>query len=820
MAEDRLNKAIKGLKNEYADPKEVAAAGMRVRETLGDSEAPLCAEFRSEFQGYLDGGLAPNRRLLMEDHLSRCAGCRARLAGMKGERKPIPMRPRRMASWTKWTSWAAAAAVVLAMLYLGRGRIDDLLAPGGPRATVASVAGGLYLVPEGVLKPGSAIAENAVVRSGAGARAVLRLADGSLVDVNEGTELSVHAAWSGQTIRLQRGDIIVRAAKQRRGHLRVQTRDSLASVRGTIFAVSAGLNGSVVSVVEGSVEVAQTGNNVMLRPGEQAASNPALTGSVESAVAWSPDAETYLGIMASLGKVQRGLAALPSPMLRTQSALLEYIPASTIMYGALPNLSQTVDQAMFLADQQSAENPAFNQWWNSGPGDELRRLVGRIQTVTPLLGDEIVYGMCAGDAKPVHMRPMLLAEVRAGRRAELKEELDALNVQLGRSLHYSLTDAILAVSDSDPNLEWLIGHMGQGGSALFAQEIAARYRAGAAWLFGVDMDSILTLTGGDKNEFVGAQQLKHLFLTQRGSQATEENEMSVSFKGPRTGLSSFLASAGSGGAAEYISRDAVAAVYVATREPEQLFNEMISLLSRSPSSSRILSDPKGVLVLAHDFAASFGTESAMSLEGVSVNGPVWSMAALVHQPSTLDRFVRRLVDSVNAEFREARIERQMTVSQEIVDGRTWNTIELSPASITWTYDQGYLVAGSDRGAVSRALATRNGGLPLVWSSEFQGQLTPSAGLHPSGFVWLNTRGAFQGIASLAPNPALRQLAEQKDPVLVLFSGTTEQIKAVSRTRVTGLITNLVLAQGMGSSGRGAMQPMQQRRQEVHTKQTE
>ena len=96
-------------------------------------------------------------------------------------------------------------------------------------------------------------------------------------------------------IHLQRGDVIVQAAKQRRGHLRVLTRDSIASVKGTVFAVSAGLGGSVVSVVEGSVAVNQPGTEVLLSPGEQAASNPALASSVEEAVSWSPEAEAYLG---------------------------------------------------------------------------------------------------------------------------------------------------------------------------------------------------------------------------------------------------------------------------------------------------------------------------------------------------------------------------------------------------------------------------------------------------------------------------------------------------------------------------------------------
>jgi len=52
-----------------------------------------------------------------------------------------------------------------------------------------------------------------------------------------------------------------------------------------------------------------------------------------------------------------------------------------------------------------------------------------------------------------------------------------------------------------------------------------------------------------------------------------------------------------------------------------------------------------------------------------------------------------------------------------------------------------MVAASDRGSAERAIATRNGGSPLVWSPAFLAQLPSSAGMHPSAFAWLNTNGA-------------------------------------------------------------------------------
>ena len=271
---------------------------------------------------YLGKELGASRRLLVEDHLSRCPSCRTRIAEMKGERTVIAMPVRSSSRWVRRGMLAAAAALLIAVVYVGRDTIDAMMAPGGPRATVVSAEGGLYRLTalsaearsakaEGALEAGAAIGERESVRTGPGAHAVLRLADGSTVDVNERTELFVTAAWSGQAIHLQRGDIIVKAAKQRRGSLRVLTRDSIASVKGTIFAVSAGVGGSVVSVVEGSVAVNQPGKELVLSPGDQAASIPALASSVAQAVSWSPDSQYYLELLASLVKIERELASSP-----------------------------------------------------------------------------------------------------------------------------------------------------------------------------------------------------------------------------------------------------------------------------------------------------------------------------------------------------------------------------------------------------------------------------------------------------------------------------------------------------------------------------
>ena len=102
----------------------------------------------------------------------------------------------------------------------------------------------------------------------------------------------------------------------------------------------------------------------------------------------------------------------------------------------------------------------------------------------------------------------------------------------------------------------------------------------------------------------------------------------------------------------------------------------------------------------------------------------------------------------------------------------------------------------------RAIATRNGGSQLVWSPEFIGQLPSSAGLYPSAFAWLNPKGALGVLAGLTPSPALREIAAGRDPILVMFDGTPEQIHASSRTRVSGLIMDVMLLQSLSGATMG------------------
>jgi hypothetical protein len=786
------------MRDEDVHPATLEGARARVWQKVKNAGTTTCTELSEDFPAYLANDLGAGRRVLIEDHLSRCPACRTSMSELRGERRVLAMPLRPSTRWMRYGTTAAAAALVVSILYLGRGTIDAWMAPGGPRATVVSATGGLYRLSGGPLGAGDTIGEREPVRTGAGGHAVLRLADGSTVDVNERTELFVAAAWSGRSIHLRRGDVVVQAATQRRGSLRVLTRDAIASVKGTVFAVSAGMGGSVVSVVEGSVAVQQPGRELVLRPGQQAASNPALATSVAEAVSWSPEADEYLQLLASFAKIERELAAVPGD-LRTSSDLLSYLPPAALVYGAVPNIGGKIGLARALADQQATENAVFRAWWNSETGLELRQIVDRLETVSSLLGDEVVFSV--GSAGAGDEVPMVLARVLPDRRAQLASALDGLFAEAGESTRpYSVSEDLMVISDSPSHLAWAIGHLGGGANTPFAAAIADRYRRGAGWLIGLDAGPLVAMAAEDDAppiEFAGMVGLRYVFLEQRAPAGVEENEVTLIFQDERTGMGSWLANSGSGGAAEYLPADSLVAGYVSMREPEQLFQELTGLMSRQePSFDREMAEVEERLGegFIAGITAAMGAEAAFALSGFSVNGPTWVMTALVNNPSAIDGSVRTLIDAFNAELGPEEQNQRIVLGQENAGGRTWNIVKAGtvPFGVTWTYDLGYVVAASDRATAERAIATRHGGSPLIWSAEFQGQLPASAGIHPSAFAWLNTKGALGILSALAPSPAMTELLAGRDPVLVVFDGTPEQIHAASRTRLSGVVMDMML----------------------------
>jgi uncharacterized protein (TIGR03435 family) len=137
-------------------------------------------------------------------------------------------------------------------------------------------------------------AENAFGSAGG----VLTLRDESRVEIRSLSEVLLERADDGVRIRLGKGTIIVNAAKQRNGHLYVQTKDMTVSVVGTVFVVNAEEAGSRVAVLEGEVQVQQGPTEKQLRSGEQVSTSLSMElPTVKDEVSWSRHAVEHLALL-------------------------------------------------------------------------------------------------------------------------------------------------------------------------------------------------------------------------------------------------------------------------------------------------------------------------------------------------------------------------------------------------------------------------------------------------------------------------------------------------------------------------------------------
>ena len=254
------------------------------------------------------------------------------------------------------------------------------------------------------------------IRTAKGSTAVVRLLDGSLVEMGERSDLSVSRAWKGTTIHLDGGQVIVQAAKQRSGRLYVATDDGLVSVKGTIFSVNHGTKGSRVAVIEGVVRVDFGENTADLRAGDEATSSASVSKvPIQNEIAWSRNSAKYLALLGDFAVLQKQFAAIPGPGLRYSSDLLPYVPDHTVVYAAIPNLANTLGEASRLFQDRLQQSPALRNWWKQqqkGNGPKLEDVLNQVKTFSSYLGDEIVFAVAKDGT--TYTAPVVLAKVQQG----------------------------------------------------------------------------------------------------------------------------------------------------------------------------------------------------------------------------------------------------------------------------------------------------------------------------------------------------------------------------------------------------------------------
>ncbi|MEJ2189754.1 MAG: FecR family protein, partial [Acidobacteriota bacterium] len=377
--EELVERVAGEIREQRLDDDTVHQAVDRVWKRLENQEAgrrPLasCEDFQAAIPALVAGTLPEARALLVADHTRECVPCRRALIEARGQTSGTagPARKNLGASRRRNRILLRVAAALLAITggVIGVRVVGNLMANRELRASVQAVDGSLQFVAQNEVREldtGSFVLAHQVVRTKKDSGAFLRLGDGSVIEMDERSELALKASQRGTTIDLRRGNIIVHAADQHGGRLFVGTNDCTVAVKGTIFAVDHGLKGSRVSVIEGEVEVVQGSRSSVLQPGDQLSTDARLRPvPLEDEFSWSRDAENHRELVRALRGLRRAVAgAIDTAPPRSSTRLLDMAPGDTLIYAAIPNLTADLDAARAALAEHLAASNALSEWWQA-----------------------------------------------------------------------------------------------------------------------------------------------------------------------------------------------------------------------------------------------------------------------------------------------------------------------------------------------------------------------------------------------------------------------------------------------------------------------
>ncbi|HEX6728993.1 MAG TPA: FecR domain-containing protein, partial [Pyrinomonadaceae bacterium] len=431
-----LDKVIEQIRNEQVDSTSASAAADRVWarvsavasagghqiQTPAADRIENCRDFQSLIPAYLSHSLSEARSLLLVDHTHECIPCRKAMNEARKQRHGIreaQVKSKRYTIRPVVLRWGIAAALVIGLGLLALPFIQRYTPFGtGLEATVQAAEGQVYQIADtqtASLGAGTKLQAGERVRTAKDAHAVVSLGDGSTIEMKDRSELYLTKNRQGTTIHLNRGSIVVEAAKQRGEQLFVETGGSLVSVTGTIFSVNNGTKGSRFSVIEGEVKLNHAGADRILRPGQQATTTPAIEViPVKQEVAWSRNSTKYAEMLSGLVELRKDLNDVAQPGLRNSTHLLDLMPESTVVYAALPNLTNTLAESQQIIHERIAQNAALREWWEKEHSGHRQNMDAAIETIRQFgdyLGNEIAVSVSM-DEKGEPVAPLVLAELK------------------------------------------------------------------------------------------------------------------------------------------------------------------------------------------------------------------------------------------------------------------------------------------------------------------------------------------------------------------------------------------------------------------------
>jgi hypothetical protein len=841
-----LDQAIAAVRADQADAQAehtaVTNAWQRISQAVGveATVAPLnriegCADVLRLLPDFEAHRLAPARAMLVADHLRECASCRVHAKLDKTGDSILPWRADSVLRPHRWSfgQYALAASLVIAAVFgIAIGR-SGLLAPSGYRASLESIQGTLYRVDasgEHRATAGDQFVEGETVRTASGSHAMLRLRDGSLVEMNGRSELFVKVGWRNTTLHLDRGVVIVQAAKRPNGHLYVQTADARVAVTGTIFSVNSGIKGSRVSVIEGTVNVAQAGGNAVLHAGDQVTTNATMGAvPVRDEIAWSQNLDKYLALLAEFSKLQKNIEGIKLPDLRYESRLLQFVPNSSVVYAGIPNYGEALAQANQLFQQQLSQSQILRDWWQQqGPGRadggaDFNRAIATVHSLSQYLGREIVFSATGGSHQGTilvmaqivspGLREFLTSQMQQNKAPQdlhllSPEDLVSATQSGGHGLYVLIAPEFVAASPNlgtlaDINNRWSQSSNGTGFAETdFGKRINSEYSAGAGLLLAVNLEQIESYHAGTEAarheamlESTGFANVKYLIAQRKDYEGKASNTAELSFNGTRAGIASWLGAPAPIGALDFITPNAAAVGAFVSKSPALMLDDILAIVARGNTDA---GDPMAKaqaelnIDVRNDLAASLGGEGALALDGPLLPTPSWKLIVEVYDPSRLQYSIGHIVDAANREA--ARHNHPgMKLEQQDVDGKAFYAIRsldsVVPFEVHYTFSDGYLIAAASQALVQESLRTRSGGDSISHSESFRALFPADQHANVSGLIYQNLAPVIAPIAgqlSASQLQSMQALVSNSEPSIICAYGDEKGIELSSTSKTLGL----------------------------------
>jgi len=809
-----LERVIAEIRDEPVDPAVIEAAAARVQARLalsggaGGSACLLqsCEDFQALIPDYRAGRLSPARALLLKDHTHECVACYRAMAGTKHQPPAANHQPPSY-------RWALAAALLAAagLAFWGFG---DRLRPAysGPEAVVESADGLIYRVSDTGTVPlirGAAVPAGVDIRTARDSRATLRLRDGSHVEMRERSGLSVSERGKDLTIGLDRGAIIVQAAKRHTGHLYVSTRDCRVAVTGTVFSVNSGLKGSRVTVVEGTVLVAQNSHESVLHAGDQVATSSAMGAtSVPLEISWSQNAGAYIAMLNAVTALNVKLDQDHFPAPRYSSNLLAMAPAQTVVYASIPNLSQALTEVQQVFVPKIQQNATLSQWWQQ---NKLDQVIADMSTMSSYLGNEMVVAASLNSSGHPGL-PVIMAELtQPGFEAFAQAEAAKLSAGANSQHMRIVTDPaaigtipqgqcvllilphLVALSPDAAALQQIAaGAPTQFATTEFGSQIAAAYGAGVGLLLAADVQAMAPESHGH------VPNVQYFMVQQTGNAGAAETRAALIFNGQRTGVASWLAAPAPLGALDFISPEATLVWAAAVKQPTAIIDEIMTMQGSNPAFAQHLAAVQALLGvdLRNDLAAALGGELAMAQDGPLLPLPSWKMAVEVYDPVKLQATIQKLLAAANAPGAQ--------LQQSTANGRTYYTFSSQSGSpftqLCYTYTDGYLLAGSSQALLDTAIQNRASGYTLSRSAAFTALIPHDQYANFSAAIYYNASTLAPLLEQFSKQPAAQQLAANLKPTLIAAYGENDRITFATSGSLFTTIGNMSLLQLLEKPG--------------------